>query len=360
VQRFNATLGCFVLLHVVAPDGVFVREAKGGAVVFHEGPAPSREEIAAVATRVAERMMRWMRRRKLIDERPAEERSNEAPELSPLEACMQRSLFGGTFLRLGDDGVPVAAADRDDERVGARGKGPWTAEVAGFKFNAAVTVRAGDGEGRERLCRYGARPPFSLERLSLLPDGRVAYRLRTPRRNGATHLVMTPVALLAKIAALVPPPRFPLTRMSGVLAPSSSWRAAVVALGRGNGVAVESRSMTKKRSKKKKNAAPTLLAETSGVPSAARSEVPPEGPRAAATSLGDGVVRPVFARFDWASLLKRVYLEDVLACPCGGRRRVLGDITQPEVITAILTALKLPTEAPPIARARDPAELEAA
>jgi hypothetical protein len=33
---------------------------------------------------------------------------------------------------------------------------------------------------------------------------------------------------------------------------------------------------------------------------------------------------------------------------------------KPEVITAILTALKLPTEAPPIARARDPAELEAA
>jgi hypothetical protein len=39
---------------------------------------------------------------------------------------------------------------------------------------------------------------------------------------------------------------------------------------------------------------------------------------------------------------------------------VIGDITQPEVITAILTALKLPTEAPPIARARDPAEPEAA
>ena len=48
MQRFNAMLGCFVHLHVVAPDGVFVREAKGGAVVFHEGPAPSREELAAV------------------------------------------------------------------------------------------------------------------------------------------------------------------------------------------------------------------------------------------------------------------------------------------------------------------------
>ena len=88
--------------------------------------------------------------------------------------------------------------------------------------------------------------------------------------------------------------------------------------------------------------------------------MPPEGPRVAATSLGDGVVRPVFARIDGASLLKRVDLQDVLACPCGGRRGVLGDIPQPEVITAILTALKLPTEAPAIARVRDPAELKAA
>ena len=32
----------------------------------------------------------------------------------------------------------------------------------------------------------GARPPFSLERLSILADGRVAYLLRKPRRNGAT------------------------------------------------------------------------------------------------------------------------------------------------------------------------------
>ena len=62
-------------------------------------------------------------------------------------------------------------------------------------------------------------------------------------------------------------------------------------------------------------------------------------------------------RGDLAGCVRVAY---VLACPCGGRRRVIGDITQPEVITAILTALKLPTEAPPIARARDPAELKAA
>src|SRR5262245_58024349 len=41
---------------------------------------------------------------------------------------------------------------------------------------------------------------LSLERISVLPDGRIAYLLRKPRRNGATHLVMTPVQFLARIS----------------------------------------------------------------------------------------------------------------------------------------------------------------
>ncbi|MGK3967991.1 hypothetical protein WMF38_27975 [Sorangium sp. So ce118] len=40
---------------------------------------------------------------------------------------------------------------------------------------------------------------------------------------------MTPMQLLARIAALIPPPRFPWQRLSGVFAPRSPLRAAVVA-----------------------------------------------------------------------------------------------------------------------------------
>jgi hypothetical protein len=84
-------LGSFVHLHVVALDGVFTRKAPGGAVEFHEGPAPSCQELAAVAARVAERMLRWMRRRKLLEERDAEERSNEAPDVSAPALCRSRT-----------------------------------------------------------------------------------------------------------------------------------------------------------------------------------------------------------------------------------------------------------------------------
>ncbi len=154
-----------------------------GALTFHAERAPSRDEIAGVAGHVAKRMTKWLRRRRLLDERPEEERSNEAPDLSPLEACMQLSLFGGTFLPIGKAANDV----EDDHRRVA--KSPWTAEVDGFNVHAGITVEAGDRQGLERLCRYGARPPFSLERLSILADGRVAYLLHKLCKNRATHLV---------------------------------------------------------------------------------------------------------------------------------------------------------------------------
>jgi hypothetical protein len=75
VQRFNATLQSFVHLHVIAIDGVFTRETRGGPAAFHEGRAPATSDVAAVAGRVAKRMRRWLRRRGLVEERAADERS---------------------------------------------------------------------------------------------------------------------------------------------------------------------------------------------------------------------------------------------------------------------------------------------
>ena len=85
-----------------------------------------------------------------------------------------------------------------------------------------------------------------------------------------------------------------------------------------------------------------------------RIETPPQsGPR---TSLGAGVVPPCYARIDWASLLRRTYLDDVLACPCGGRRYVVADIHERDAVVAILTHLGLDPDPPTIARARDPTD----
>jgi hypothetical protein len=67
-------------------------------------------------------------------------------------------------------------------------------------------------------------------------------------------------------------------------------------------------------------------------------------------------VPPGGARIDWASLLRRIYLDDVLACPCGGRRYVLADIVDRDAVVAVLTHLGLDPDPPVIARARDPTD----
>jgi hypothetical protein len=85
------------------------------------------------------------------------------------------------------------------------------------------------------------------------------------------------------------------------------------------------------------------------------TKVDPEpAARAPRTALGAGLLDPMGTRIDGASLLRRIYVEDVLACPCGGRRRLVAAIDEPSAIVAILEHLGLPTEAPPVARARSP------
>ncbi len=80
-------------------------------------------------------------------------------------------------------------------------------DLDGFNLHASVAIGADDDLGRERLMRYGARPPLALERLRRLPDGRLAYRIKKFRDGRAKHRVMTPLEFLARLAALVPPPR---------------------------------------------------------------------------------------------------------------------------------------------------------
>src|SRR5690606_7956822 len=87
---------------------------------------------------------------------------------------------------------------------------------------------ADDDLGRERLCRYGLRPPFSLSRFRVLRDGRISYRVKQSSRRVSRSRILTPVECIARLCALVPPPRYPLTRFHGVLAPRAKLRSRVV------------------------------------------------------------------------------------------------------------------------------------
>ena len=74
----------------------------------------------------------------------------------------------------------------------------------------------------------GAPGALALDRLQELTDGRFAYRLRHAWSDGTETLIFEPGTLIEKLVALVPRPNGRLTRFPGVLAPRSSWRAAIV------------------------------------------------------------------------------------------------------------------------------------
>jgi len=62
-----------------------------------------------------------------------------------------------------------------------------------------------------------------------------ATQLKTPYRDGTTHVIFEPLDFIARLAALVPKPRVNLTRFHGVFAPNSKHRALVTKAARGKG-----------------------------------------------------------------------------------------------------------------------------
>jgi hypothetical protein len=133
----------------------------------------------------------------------------------------------------------------------------------------------------------------AIERLELTAQGQVRYAMKTPRRDGTTQLVLEPLDFIARLAALVPPPRIHLTRFHGVFAAHAALRAAITPAGRGAGARTRA----------------TL----------------PQSP----TSKD--------VRMNWARRLKRVFGIEIEQCArCGGRLKVIASIEEAELIERIL------------------------
>jgi len=102
------------------------------------------------------------------------------------------------------------------------------ADIQGFSLHAAVRCGADDRQALEQLCRYITRPALANERVQTNAAGQVVLKLKTPWRDGTTHLVMSPLEFMQRLAALVHRPRLHLTRFQGVLASNAKLRGLVV------------------------------------------------------------------------------------------------------------------------------------
>ncbi|MCC7151268.1 MAG: transposase [Rubrivivax sp.] len=84
---------------------------------------------------------------------------------------------------------------------------PLCADIDGFSLHAAVRAETHYRKGLEHLCGYIMRPARSDEGVQLNPAGQVELKIKTPWRDGTTHLVMSPLEFMQRLVALVPRPR---------------------------------------------------------------------------------------------------------------------------------------------------------
>jgi hypothetical protein len=78
---------------------------------------------------------------------------------------------------------------------------PLCADINEFSLHAAVRVKAHDSKRLEQLCRHITRPALSDERVQLDAAGQVELKLKTPWRDGTTHVVMSPLEFMQRVAA---------------------------------------------------------------------------------------------------------------------------------------------------------------
>jgi len=269
IHRFGSSLNLHTHFHVCVIDGVFESDPEFG-VRFIALDEMDAHDAEAVQARVRRRILRAFSRRGLLDKDDRKE--------------MQSWSHGG-----------------------------------GFSLDATVRIEANDRRGLERLLRYCARPPFAAERLEGLDTHRLIYHLPKPGPDGRTQLILSPLELIERIAALVPPPRQHRHRYYGVLAPNAPLRAAVTALAT-DAVATQ----------------PSAPAQTAG-------EEPFEKPHRFP------------ARYLWAMLLARIYEAFPLICPtCGTEMRIVAFITDASPVQRILDHIGEPATPPRIAPARGP------
>ena len=296
IQRFGSALNLNIHFHMLFLDGVYV-DARHGAARFHWVKAPTSEELTRLAHTIAHRVGHFLERQGLL-ERDAENSylAGEAVDDDPMTSLQGHSITYRIAVgpQAGRKVFTLQTLPGSDEPFD-----DGAGKVAGFSLHAGVAARADERKKLERLCRYITRPAVSEKRLSLTPNGNIRYQLKTPYKDGTTHVIFEPLDFIARLAALVPKPRVNLTRFHGVFAPNSKYRALVTPAKRGKG----------------------------GKKAKATDEPPTPTEHHAAMT--------------WAQRLKRVFNIDIETCQaCGGPVKIIACMEDPVVIKKILDHLK--------------------
>jgi hypothetical protein len=332
IQRSSGDMRLNPHLHVVALDGLYVAGADGRPVFRALGRLKT-DEVADVVQIAKIRVLKALERRGVV--------RVSAEDLEVDDAFAARDPVLAQLAAAAVAGLPPAGpAERKREPVAIATGGPpeivgdLVVQDCGFNLHAKTHAGALDDDARARLLRYVLRPPLSQERLTVLPDHRVRLTLKRPWSDGTYALDMDALALLARLASAVPPPKQHQTIYSGVLAAAAHWR-------------------------------PLIIPPAPADPSASAAPAPPPPPQSAPAP-------PAFTKaakpppsgsrcryIGWSELLRLTFGLTVDQCPaCGGRMKLRALVRDPESIERFLRHQGLwspreglaPARAPPYGR----------
>ena len=238
IQRFGSALNLnihFLHFRLIFFDGLYM-PVDGAQPVFRRLPGPMATELTALVQQIAERIGKTLERRGLIERDMENAWLAGNGSTGPLDDLIGHSITHR--ITVGPRArqelfTPQTVPARQDE--GQKGDHRHAANAGGFSLHADLDIEPHQCAKLVRLCRYVSRPPIADVRLALTSSGQVRYPLNTPHRDGKTLIVMEPLDLMARLAALVPPPRMHLGRFHGVFAPHSQLRAVVTMAHRGMG-----------------------------------------------------------------------------------------------------------------------------
>jgi hypothetical protein len=310
VQRFGSSLNLNLHYHLIVLDGVYRnRSAQGLKPKFVKIAPPSDADIAAVVTKISQKVIRKLRKLGYLE---PDLDATIATGYDPLvedEPELARTLSASVQQRIAFGERAGQKVRRIGSGFGSEGErptlsGPRCASVHGFSLHANTQIPAHRRDQLERLIRYTARGAVSLERLAQGEDGDLLYSFTRVWSDGTRGIQLSPLERLEKLAALVPPPRVHPVRYAGGLAAHSNLRGAITPTLRQQGIEVQT--------------------------------------------------SPASSRWGWAGLLKRVFSIDLERCPrCHqGALRIIAAITSGPVIRRILSHLKLAADPAPLTPAR--------
>ena len=225
IQRFGGSLNLNIHFHIMYLNEVYTFEQEKPH--FHFISPPTQLELDNLLKTIAQRTVKLLEKRGLIVQDEGTE--HQFLNVKDTEAIDHIHSSSITYrIALGKYKGQKALTLRT--MTNQKKQKPFLSEYSGFSLHAGVSCKSHEREKRERLCRYISRPSLSEARLSLNTQGQVVYKLKTAYHNGTTHIVLSPLDFLSRLASLIPRPRVHLIRFHGVFAPHCKYRSLQISL----------------------------------------------------------------------------------------------------------------------------------